>query len=458
MSTSSEGRSLRNQTGAIRRLDAARARQIVALFARPVVGTHTDLGFDRDDPVAAAACGWVTLDRTADDGGAAQVVGHYQTHLYLDGLERLPLSVARQLVRHRGHLYLDALTSITDAVATILATHGSGGLSLNQLRRLSPDAARALGRHGGELSLGGLRKLAADVACGLAHHANDLRLSGLAALSPATAAVLSRHRGDLSLDGLEWISSRAAMHLARHGGKLHFHGLKTLTDGPAEAFGRRTGSLCLRSLKRLSPWQAHLLAKHRGPLYLSSLELDDDNAECLGGHVGSLVIRVPDDVPTSRLAALVQHRGPIEIGGIERLDARRAAVLAGRPCHRGIAGLSGLFLTAVRELTPAVAAILATHRAGELALCEIRSLTADVARELVKHPLLALDRVTSVTDEVAAILATHAGASLSLRSLAHASPAALAKLRANDAILLPRRFREPPSPGTGRRVAGASPA
>jgi hypothetical protein len=93
-----------------------------------------------------------------------------------------------------------------------------------------------------------------------------------------------------------------------------------------------------------------------------------------------------------------------------------------------------------------------------LALCEIRSLTADVARELVKHPLLALDRVTSVTDQVAAILATHAGASLSLRSLAHASPAALSKLRANDAILLPQRFREPPSAGPGRRIAGASPA
>jgi hypothetical protein len=58
----------------------------------------------------------------------------------------------------------------------------------------------------------------------------------------------------------------------------------------------------------------------------------------------------------------------------------------------------------------------------------------------VKHPLLALDRVTSLTDRVAAILATHAGASLSLRGLEHVSPAALAKLRENVGIALPLRL------------------
>jgi hypothetical protein len=37
MGSSTEDQSLRNETGAIRHLDAAGARQLVARFARPVV-------------------------------------------------------------------------------------------------------------------------------------------------------------------------------------------------------------------------------------------------------------------------------------------------------------------------------------------------------------------------------------------------------------------------------------
>lgn len=143
----------------------------------------------------------------------------------------------------------------------------------------------------------------------------------------------------------------------------------------------------------------------------------------------------------------MQHRGVVTIGGLERLDERRAAVLVAQPYYRGIAGLSGLFLSGVRELTAGVAATLARHRAGELALCGIRSVTEDVARELVKHPLIALDRVTSLTDRVAAILATHEGASLSLQGLEHVSPRGLAKLRENVGIMLPQRFRKPTTAG-----------
>ena len=52
----------------------------------------------------------------------------------------------------------------------------------------------------------------------------------------------------------------------------------------------------------------------------------------------------------------------------------------------------------------------------------------------------ALDRIETLADRVAAILATHAGATLSLRGLRAVSPAALAKLRDNPGIELPRRL------------------
>lgn len=446
MSEAIDKTSPRKRTGAIRLLDAGRARELVREFDRPAAaGDHATGGGgiadDRNDPIAKTSCGWVTLERLPDEESPATVVARYQTHLYLDGLERLPLSVARQLIRHRGHLYLDKLSEMTDTVAVELAKHAGGGLSLNNLKQLTPRAARALGRHDGELSLNGLRRLDAQAALGLARHANELYLDGLVSLSPACAAVLSRHRGDLSFDSLARISGRVATHLARHGGKLHLHGLDVLSDRAAEAFGQRTGFLCLRDVSVLSPRQAEQLAHHSGPLHLYSLFVDDAVAACLGRHEGSLSIRLADDVPLHRLAALAQHRGPLSISGLQTLDERRAAVLAARPAHRGIAGLSGLFISTVTQVTPAVAEILATYRAGELAFSGLTVLTEDVARILVRHPLLALDRLETISDRVATILAAYDGASLSLLSLKHVSPRALATLRANLAIALPPHLR-----------------
>jgi len=436
--------SLREHTGAIRHLDAARARQLVDLFARPVaVDGHVVL-IDPDDSIAAATAGELTIARVADDGPPT-VVGHYKTHLYLHELLRLPLSVARELARHHGHLYLDKLTHLTEAVATELAGHERGGLSLNNLPRLSAGAARALGRHGGELSLNRMTRLRAAVAVGLAAHSHPLYLCGLERLSSAAAAALALHRGDLYLDALATLSGSAARHLARHAGKLHLHGLVCLSDAVAEAFAHRRGFLCLKHVRRLTPHHIECLAAHKGELHLYAVDIDDTVAVSLGRHTGSLSVRLPADVPLHRLAAIVQHRGPVELSGIRSLDEPRAGVLAAQPGPQGIAGLSGMFLGDVKTLTPAVAAILATHRAGGLALNGLSTLTEDIARELVKHPMLALDRIESLTDRVAAILATHTGATLSLRGLRHVTAAALAKLRANPAIELPRRLLEPPS-------------
>ncbi|MFM7136391.1 MAG: hypothetical protein ACKO1M_04885 [Planctomycetota bacterium] len=187
---------LRSQTARIRHLDAARAAEVVALFARPVVDAEAALGYDRNDLVAGSSCGWLTLHPAAGHDTRADAVGHYATHLYLHELFRLPLSVARQLARHRGHLYLDRLVRLTDATAAELGRHVGGGLSLNNLRRLSVNQAHELGRHEHELSLNRIRELGLGQARGLARHANALHLEGLKRLAharpppwPATAAI-----------------------------------------------------------------------------------------------------------------------------------------------------------------------------------------------------------------------------------------------------------------------------
>jgi hypothetical protein len=181
-----------------------------------------------------------------------------------------------------------------------------------------------------------------------------------------------------------------------------------------------------------------VLAGHHGELQIPRVPIDDAVAEALGGHEGSLLIRVPADIPPARLAALLRHRGPLQIGGLATLDVPRARVLAAQTGPRGVRGLSCLFLGGVTSLSPDVAVILATHAAGSLALTCLTELSVDVARELVKHPLLALDGLRSVSDEVAAVLATHAGVVLSLRSLTHVSPRAIAVLKGCPSVDLGR--------------------
>ena len=437
--------SLREHTGTIRHLDAERARELVALFRRPIEATEESLPYDADDPITAATCGSLTLARSAADG-PTDAVGHYATHLYLHEVLRLPISVARELARHRGHLYLDKLTDITDSVAAELGKHVGGGLSLNNLRELSVPAAWSLGRHDGELSLSRLKDLDHDAALGLAQHDNELYLWGLTHLSSPAAAALSRHRGDLFLDGIVRLPGRVAVHLARHAGRLHLHGTTRLKDAAAHALGRRTGFLCLKRLRSLTPAQAQLLATHSGPLLLASLDVTDAVAHHLGQHEGSLSLTVSPGIGCHLLEKLVQHRGPLTLRGLKDLDQRSARILAEQPARNGIRGLSGLFLDDVDHIAPPVAAILAGHEAGSLSLNGITLLTEDTARELVRHPLLCIDGIESVTDRVADILASHEGGTLSLKGLRRCSGSGLAKLRGNPGIELPRRLRSEPPP------------
>ncbi len=440
MTDRAEQRSLREYTGEIRHLDPTRARELVALFRRPIPATGQPPAYDTRDPVTAGTCGLLSLECSPHDA-AAGIIGHYASHLYLHEVIRLPLSVAREVAQHRGHLYLDKLTSITDSVAAVLATHTGGGLSLNNLKKLSVSAAWLLGRHRGELSLNAITELDDDAALGLAQHDNELYLWGVKSLSSRAAAALSHHRGDLLLGGLTRLPGDVATHLARHRGKLHLHGLRRLKPAAARALGGRTGHLCLRSLESLAPTEAQLLSRHRGPLYLNAVEITDAVAHYLGRHQGSLSVSPPRGISDHHLSALINHVGPLSLGGRKKIDQRTATVLASQQAPRGIHGLSGLYVNDVEHVAPPVAAILATHRAGELSLNGITLLAEDSARELIRHPLLSLDGVSSVTDRIADILASHSGGALSLRGLRHVSPSGLAKLRRNPSIELPRHLR-----------------
>jgi hypothetical protein len=201
----------------------------------------------------------------------------------------------------------------------------------------------------------------------------------------------------------------------------------------------------------LSPLQARLLAGHQGSLYLDRVDIGDAVAACLGQHEGSLRVHLEYGITPRRLEGLVQHRGPLTLGKLTRLDERTATILATQPGRLGGAGLSGLFLDDVEHLTPPVAAILATHRAGSLSLAGLTLLTEEVATALATHPLLCLDGVRSVTDRMAAILTSRDDATISLKGLRNLSTAALATLRGHPGIELPKHLRDPAGPPAASR-------
>lgn len=220
----------------------------------------------------------------------------------------------------------------------------------------------------GEVVLGRLGTGTAEGIIG--HYATHLYLHEVIRLPLSVARQFAQHRGHLYLD------------------KLHLHGITQLNEAAAHALGSRIGHLCLRGLRSLSPTEAQLLSEHRCPLYLNAVEITDAVVHSLGQHQGSLSLSPPRGISDHRLASLIQHVGPLSLGGLQKRNRRTARILESQQGPRGIAGLSGLFVNDVEHVTPPVAAILATHRAGELSLNGITLLTEETARELVRHPLV----------------------------------------------------------------------
>lgn len=151
----------------IRLLDAAGARDLVAAHQRPLRLEGNRLAACGNHDASTAAAGTVSLGGPPDSLPSPDVPGYERTHLDLNGLRRLPLSVARELAHHTGYLSLDGLEEITDAVAAVLGGHAGGGLSLDGVPTLSSAAAESLGRHPGELSLNAVRELDGAAALGL---------------------------------------------------------------------------------------------------------------------------------------------------------------------------------------------------------------------------------------------------------------------------------------------------
>jgi len=193
--------------------------------------------------------------------------------LSLSGLKKLSPTVAHELGKHRGTLFLDGLKEISDEAAGELGNH-FGSLELNGLRSLTPAAAAALAYGVGEwpsdfvfdnqLSLNRLKRISPEVARELARYQGPLRLDGLRELSPDVAEALSTFNPQgpsdrLNLNGLRQLSPEAARKLAPFRATLCLGGLRTVSPEVAEALVEVRGRLLLDGVTRLSYESASIL-------------------------------------------------------------------------------------------------------------------------------------------------------------------------------------------------------
>jgi hypothetical protein len=155
---------------------------------------------------------------------------------------------------------LDEYDSIDAKAAAILAAEDSA-LSLNGLKYLDIDSAKAFAKHKGE---------------------NDLSLNALEELDIAVAKEISKHNGNLYLNGIKFISPEIAQELAKCKFNIFLNGIEELDD--VSGFISYQGVLSLQGLKKINDKAAEQLKNFKDVLSIkiTSSEMPDNVLSALG--------------------------------------------------------------------------------------------------------------------------------------------------------------------------------
>ena len=194
---------------------------------------------------------------------------------YARGADSFTVEEVRQLVeKHEGGSLhaLEHLEELPDAIAAELGRFKGTFLNLNGVKRLSDNAAHAVGQAQCLLSLNGLHRLSDNAAKSLGAHDGKLILGGLTRLSDEAAEGLSQHRCELVIPRAKGLSERALISLANVEGGLWLDAQETISVKAAEALSHNEHGLMLPGVYTISDEAAAALANFRGnTLYLINL-------------------------------------------------------------------------------------------------------------------------------------------------------------------------------------------
>lgn len=351
----------------------------------------------------------------------------------LQRVRELKPDAAQVLIEEfREELYLDQLQDLPESVAGILAQHAGKVLSLNGIPTLSAEAAAALARFR-------LVSEESDLLEGdFEAYGGVLQLDGVESLSLAAAENLVQFQGQqLSLGGLPFLTTDVARILARYEGGLMLNGLQQMTPEIAEIFGE---SVCFRLSSGMPMLEADVAERLAG---FSGAELEFSGVNALSleaalqisRYRGELVLPQCQNLPDNVLQALVSkngftrfytgRRGGLSLGGIINLTRNQAQILATAQTVRlSLSGIETvdedvlrdlvkfdgeeLCLNGLRELSAESAAVLSQFNAPYLELNGLRELSPDVLREFSAYRgELSLLGVRSISAEVAKMLLKH---------------------------------------------------
>lgn len=354
-----------------------------------------------------------------------------------------------------GGVYTEATITPTKARELARQHHV---LTLLNVSELSVDVARNLGTPYEDtfLTFPALEKLDVQAAKALSSRPGYLRLWGLKSLTPEVAAALGSHVGqDLELTGVQEISPEVARALA--GGKRWAVelGLRSISVEVAVELSKFQGEIYLPELEAVSVEAAVAFQPHRRYLDLGKAMISAEVAKTLLLHDGDVGMMGAARLEPGVGDILAQHKSEIRLM-LEEIDSIALAKKMFAANH-GSSSVCNL-----RTMSPEIAAEYARQDPGYLE--RLDSLSPEAARELAKGrhdlDLPALTRLTpelakALTDRkpatyltgikslegadglrVAEVLAS-TPAPVYLEFLERVSPEALAALRKKSTIHLP---------------------
>lgn len=236
----------------------------------------------------------------------------------------------------------------------------------------------------------------------------------------------------------------------------------SLTVEQAREYAARKAPLQFEALVELDPAAAAELAKHEGAIRFTVLaELSPEAARALAAHKPlkgfgqfDLDFRALRQISPETAAALATHVGNLRLPALERVDSPDLA--------RKLAGQWGELKVGVTQLSPEIAAILATNQGAYedrtrpgvvtrradkgrsvLWFAGLKQLEAAAADALsAQQGVLVLDELVDLDPAAAAALAKRKGGSLILNGLERLSPETAAALAAYDGEIALRGLRD----------------
>ena len=341
---------------------------------------------------------------------------------------------ARELARQYPVLTLLKVSELSADVARNLVTpHEDTFLTLPSLEKLDVQAAKALSHRPGYLRLWGLKTLTPEVAAALGSHAGqDLELTGVNEISPEVARALAGSKRWAVELGLKSISMEVAAALSKSQGEIYLPELEAVSVEAAVAFQPHRKYLDLGKAK-ISAEVAESLLLHDGDVGMMGVaRLEPGVGDILARHKSEvrLMLEEIDSVALARKMFAANH-GSSSVCNLRTMSPEIATEYA-RQNPGYLERLDSLSLEAAKELA---------RGRHDIDLPALTRLTPELAKALTdRKPAVYLTGIKSLEGvdglRVAEVLAS-TPAPVYLEFLERVSPAALAALRKKSTIKLP---------------------